>query len=130
MSDVVDGSGLESLRRSVADLQARVASMAARTYRGADTTGLVEAEVSSTGAVLSVEVSAQAVRELTAGALGAACVEAVLGARAALGRAAADLAVAGGGTAPVPGVAAAPPEPWPDRSAVAARLRRTAAGMA
>lgn len=128
MSDVIDGSGLAALRRSVADLKAKVESMAARTYRGTDATGLVAAEVSSTGAVRSVEVSAEAVRDLTAEVLGTACLEAVLAARATLGREATNLVATSEPEFSEPESAA--PAPRPDASAIAARLRQAAAGMA
>ncbi len=128
VSGFVDGSGLEALRRSVADLKKKVESMAARTYRGTDATGLVAAEVSSTGKVRSVEVSAQAVRDLTAAVLGTACLEAVLAARATLGREAMELVATTELAAMAPESAA--PESRTDASAIAARLRRAAAGMA
>jgi DNA-binding protein YbaB len=110
---------LEALQRSVAALKTKLASLATRTYRGTDATGLVAAEVSSTGAVSSVDVSGQAIRDLTASALGTACVEAILAARVALGRQAAELAAT-----------STPPAAGPDAPAVAAELRRAAEGMA
>jgi DNA-binding protein YbaB len=112
----------------VADLRKKVESMAARTYRGTDATRLVAAEVSSTGTVRSVEVSGQAVRDLTATALGTACLEAVLAARATLGREATELVATTELAAMAPG--SATPGSRPDPSVIAARLRRAAAGMA
>jgi DNA-binding protein YbaB len=124
VNDSVDGSGLEALRRSVADIRDKVESMAVRTYRGTDATGLVAVEVSGTGKVRSVEVSAEAVRDLTTEALGTACLEAIRTARARLGREAAELVATTEFAAEAP-----EPGPRPDPSVISARLRRAAEGL-
>jgi hypothetical protein len=122
-------ASLEALESSVVEAKARLDALAGATYRGADKTGQVAAEVSSAGEVQSVDVSGEVARDLSAEALGVACQAAITAARATLGRQVTEVAAALGSLGAVQkerAVSTAHLNP----TGIAAELRRAAAGMA